>query len=70
MFMEDKIQDLRKRIRVKVSKESRHETNSFEIFFTGKDPRQIAKIANALSSYFINENLKLREDQAMAPLNS
>jgi len=65
MFMEDKIQDLRKRITVKVSKESRHETNSFEIFFTGKDPRQIAKIANALSSYFINENLKLREDQAI-----
>jgi polysaccharide chain length determinant protein (PEP-CTERM system associated) len=65
MFMEDKIQDLRRRITVKVSKASRHETNSFEIFFTGKDPRQIAKIANALSSYFINENLKLREDQAI-----
>lgn len=65
MFMEDKIQDLRRRIAVKVSKASRHETNSFEIFFTGKDPRQIAKIANALSSYFINENLKLREDQAI-----
>ncbi|MEA3359892.1 MAG: GNVR domain-containing protein [Thermodesulfobacteriota bacterium] len=63
--MEDKIQDLRRRIAVKVSKASRHETNSFEIFFTGKDPRQIAKIANALSSYFINENLKLREDQAI-----
>jgi polysaccharide chain length determinant protein (PEP-CTERM system associated) len=63
--MEDKIQDLRRRITVKVSKASRHETNSFEIFFTGKDPRQIAKIANALSSYFINENLKLREDQAI-----
>ena len=65
MFMEDKIQDLRRRIAVKVSKASRHETNSFEIFFSGKNPRQIAKIANALSSYFIYENLKLREDQAI-----
>jgi len=66
MFMEDKIQDLRRRISVNVSKASRQEANSFEIVFTGKEPGQIAKIANALASYFIDENLKLREDQVVS----
>jgi len=64
--MEDKIQDLRRRISVNVSKASRQEANSFEIVFTGKEPGQIAKIANALASYFIDENLKLREDQVVS----
>ncbi|OPL11770.1 MAG: hypothetical protein AVO38_15570 [delta proteobacterium ML8_D] len=66
MFMEDKIEDLRKRIAVNVSKASRQEANSFEIVFTGKEPRQIAEIANALASYFIEENLKIREDQVIS----
>ena len=65
-FMEDNIQDLRKRISVNVSKATRQEANSFEIFFTGKDPRKIANIANALASYFLDENLKLREDQVVS----
>lgn len=66
MFMEDKIEDLRKRIAVNVSKASRQEANSFEIVFTGKEPRKIAEIANALASYFIEENLKIREDQVIS----
>ena len=65
MFMEDKIQNLRKRIQVDVSGTGRRGANAFEIFFTGKHPKQIAEIANALASYFITENLKLREDQAI-----
>lgn len=65
MFMEDKIQSLRKRIQVDVSGSGRRGANAFEIFFTGKHPKQIAEIANALASYFITENIKLREDQAI-----
>jgi len=65
MFMEDKIQSLRKRIRVDVSGGGRRGANAFEIFFYGKHPKQTAEVANALASYFITENLKLREDQAM-----
>jgi len=65
-FMEDNIQDLRKRISVNVSKAKRQEANSFEIFFTGKNPQQTANIANALASYFLDENLKLREDQVVS----
>ena len=65
MFMEDKIQSLRRRIEVDVSGGGRRGANAFQIFFTGKYPEQTAKVANALTSYFITENLKLREDQAI-----
>ena len=65
MFMEDKIQSLRKRIRVDVSRGGRRGANAFQIFFTGRYPKQTAEVANALTSYFITENIKLREDQAI-----
>jgi polysaccharide chain length determinant protein (PEP-CTERM system associated) len=65
MFMEDKIQSLRKRIRVDVSRGGRRGANAFQIFFTGRYPKQTAVVANALTSYFITENIKLREDQAI-----
>jgi polysaccharide chain length determinant protein (PEP-CTERM system associated) len=66
MFMEDKVEDLRRRITVDVSGSSRRqEANAFQIFFTGANPKQVADVANALASYFITENLKLREEQAM-----
>ena len=65
MFMEDKVENLRKRITVDVSESGRRGTNAFQVFFTGKYPKLVADVANALSSYFIAENLKLREDQAI-----
>ena len=65
VFMEDKIQNLRERITVDMSKSGRQGANAFEIFFTGKHPQQVADVANALASYYITENLKLREDQAI-----
>jgi len=64
MFMEEKIEDLRKRITVEVSQSGRREASAFQIFFIGKHPNQVADVTNALASYFIAENLKLREDQA------
>jgi polysaccharide chain length determinant protein (PEP-CTERM system associated) len=65
MFMEDKIESLRRKIEVDVSGSGRRGASAFEIFFTGKYPKQTAEVANALASYFITENLKLREDQAI-----
>ena len=37
---------------------------AFRISFTGKEPRQVAQVANELASLFIDENLKAREQQA------
>ena len=65
MFMEEKVNKLREKISVDVSRGGRRGANAFEIFFTGKYPKQTAEVANALTSYFITENLKLREDQAI-----
>jgi len=65
MFMEDKIESLRERIGVHVHGRGRQGANSFRISFTGKYPNQTAVVANALASYFITENLRLREDHAI-----
>lgn len=40
-------------------------TSTFTIQFTWEDPRKAMRVANALSSNFISENLKVRETQAL-----
>ena len=68
MFMEDKVGDLRKRIRIDVTKakqDRRKDADAFSISFKGKDPEKVMRIANALATYFIDENLKVREAQAV-----
>lgn len=63
MFMEDKIESMRKRITIDVTR-SRRDTNAFSVSFEGKDPEKVMKVTNALANYFIDENLKTREAQA------
>ena len=66
IFMEDKIAILRNNISVNVTRSSRdRDTDSFSITVKGKNPENIAKIANTLASFFIDENLRLRETQAI-----
>jgi len=69
MFMEDKVKILRGNISIEVlsgsGRRSGATPSSFQIFFTGKDPKRIANVTNALASYFIAQNLKIREDQAI-----
>jgi len=69
MFMEDKVKILRENISIEVlsgSSRRRGATpSSFQIFFTGKYPKRVANVTNALASYFIAQNLKIREDQAI-----
>lgn len=64
MFMEDKVEALRKNISVEVS-HSRRETNAFSIAFRGKDPEIVMNVTNTLANYFIDENLRAREAQAV-----
>jgi uncharacterized protein involved in exopolysaccharide biosynthesis len=65
MYMEDKIEDLRERISVQVSSDRRRESDAFSITFQDKHPETVMKVTNALASYFIDENLRLREAQAV-----
>ena len=64
IFMEDRIAILRNSISVDVTT-TRRDTDSFSITVKGKNPENIAKIANTLASFFIDENLRLRETQAV-----
>jgi polysaccharide chain length determinant protein (PEP-CTERM system associated) len=69
MYLEDRIENLRKRIQVDVTRgdrgSRRREADSFAISFKGQDPEKVMRIANILATYFIDENLKVREAQAI-----
>lgn len=66
MFMEEKVDLLRENIDVNVitDRKKRH-TDAFEISFRGKDPQKVMNVVNGLAASFIDENLKVRESQAL-----
>ena len=64
MYLEDKIASMRKKINVKIER-ARSGTEAFSISFTGQEPQRVMRIANTLASYFMDENLKVREAQAI-----
>ena len=64
-YMEEKVNSLRKRISVDVSTDRRRGTDAFSISFQGKEPRTVMNVTNALASFFIDENLREREAQAV-----
>jgi protein tyrosine kinase modulator len=64
MYMEDKIASMRNRVQVKTEK-TRQGAKAFSIIFKGNDPQKVMRIANTLASFFMDENLKVREAQAI-----
>ena len=64
MFVEDKLDALRKKISVQVSRASGG-ANAFSITFQGGAPEMVMEATNALTSVFIESNLQIREEQAM-----
>lgn len=64
MYLEDKIAAMRKRIKVNLSR-ARSGADAFSISYKGKDPDKVMRITNTLTSFFMDENLKLREAQAI-----
>ena len=63
MYQEDKLEIVRKQITVSVTRA--RGADAFSVSFQGKDPQKVMNVANALASYFIDENLKVREAQAI-----
>jgi polysaccharide chain length determinant protein (PEP-CTERM system associated) len=63
MLMEDKLESLRKRVKVEVGRSSRtrREADSFSIVYQDYDPQITMRVANGLATIFIDENLKERE---------
>lgn len=67
MKREEVVELMRKNIKVDLPKRSseREAAGYFVISYTGEDPRIVTLVANKLASLFIEENLKLREQQAV-----
>lgn len=65
MFMEDKVTALRRNIAVNVITDQRRQTDAFEISYKGKNPEKVMRVVNGLTASFIDENLKVRESQAI-----
>jgi polysaccharide chain length determinant protein (PEP-CTERM system associated) len=66
IYIEDKIEAIRKKISVDLIRQDRRRpADAFSITYKGKDPEKVMGIANTLAFYFINENLKVREAQAV-----
>ena len=64
MYLEDKILSMRKRVQVKIER-ARHGAEAFSIVFSGSEPQRVMRIANTLASFFMDENLRVREAQAV-----
>ena len=64
MYLEDQVASLRKRVKVKIER-TRSNAEAFSIVFQGDDPQTVMRIANTLASFFMDENLKVREAQAV-----
>ena len=65
MYLEDKIQNIRERVNVKIDQRRNSDTDVFYVSFRGEHPERVQRIANTLASYFMDENLKVREAQVV-----
>jgi len=62
---EQVVELMQKNILVELPTKRKEEKSSFAISYIGKDPQVITAVANRLTSLFIEENLRLREQQAV-----
>jgi len=65
MYQEDKVTSMRKRVVVTQNSSRRQGTEAFTVSFTGSNPEIVKNVANELASFFMNENLRARESQAI-----
>ncbi|MDY6792428.1 MAG: XrtA system polysaccharide chain length determinant [Thermodesulfobacteriota bacterium] len=66
IFIEDKVEAIRDRISIDLIRERRRTSaDAFSISFKGRDPEAVKNVTNALANYFIQENLKFRQDRVM-----
>lgn len=68
--LEDVIQRMRKDIKLELKavqqgEDRRSATIAFDLSYDGRDPNTVARVTNTLASFYIEENLKSRERQAV-----
>ena len=64
MFLDDKIEIMRKRTTVDIVSDRGRNANAFKIAFEGEEPRKVMQVVNAMAALVIDQNLKVRESQA------
>ncbi len=64
LYLEDKVEMVRQRAEVDVTSSGRG-VDSFRIAFTGKEPRKVAAVANALASRFIDESISVIMEEVL-----
>ena len=66
--MEEVVERMRDDIRIELKggapRNERATTVAFTLSYIGRDPKKVALVANTLASFYIEENLKVRERQA------
>ncbi len=65
VFIEDKVTTVREQIEIKVPKKRRSSPSAFRISYSDKIPERAATIANAIAAMIIEQNLEIRESQAI-----
>ncbi|MBC8441403.1 MAG: protein GumC [Deltaproteobacteria bacterium] len=65
MYPEDKINSMRERVVVTQTSSRYQSTEAFVVSFTGGNPEIVMQVANKLAGFFMDENLKAREIQAI-----
>ena len=66
MFLDEKIEAMRKYTTVDIVSDRRNRTaNAFKITFEAEDPRKVMQVVNAMATLVIDQNLKVRESQAI-----
>ena len=71
MYMEDKVADLKERISVQLIRREipgyrgNRNAYAFTITFEGKEPEKVMNVTNALATYFMDENIRIRETEAI-----
>ena len=66
MFLDDKIEAMRKYTTVDIVSDRRNRTaNAFKITFEAEEPRKVMQVVNAMATLVIDQNLKVRESQAV-----
>jgi polysaccharide chain length determinant protein (PEP-CTERM system associated) len=63
--MEEVVELMQKDIKIELPTRREETKGFFTIAYIGRDPNVVATVANRLASQFIEENLKLREQQAV-----
>jgi len=71
IFMEDKIKNIRERISIDLIREEggMGSADAFSLSFKGRDPEVVKNVTNALADYFVEKNLKFRQDQVIGIYN-